>query len=107
MQTPALLYNLNAARAERIQQRLEVTQDPSARLELYYTLGQELLASGQINEALAILNGVTAQIPLSDNSKPLYDTEAMAYLRLGGGDQLPRQPYGAELHSTSSRQWAA
>ena len=80
---PRLLYNLNGARAEGIQARLVQAQDPAQRTQLYYALTQELIGAGRLDDAIQVLESVTEQLALAENTKPFYDALALAHLRRG------------------------
>lgn len=85
---PQELYShRNAARAEYLRKNLE-DSDNSATANQALIYGEELLSAGKTQEAIQILERTHKALRkngygLTRNTKPFFDSLAMAYLRLG------------------------
>jgi len=80
---PMEFYHLNKQRAELLRQQLSANTDPNKKAQLLYTYANELVSSGQTDQAIAQLSPLVTQLSLKQNTKPFFDLLALAYLRRG------------------------
>jgi FG-GAP-like repeat/ASPIC and UnbV len=81
-------YAMNTQRAEQLKNTIEITQDPNQKISMTFQYGNELLNSGNTEEASKVFLQLIetfggAGKPMNANTKLLYELLAITYLREG------------------------
>ncbi|MBR9920575.1 MAG: CRTAC1 family protein [Bacteroidetes bacterium] len=90
-------YSLNEARAGMMMKRAQQMSDPNARFSMMFQASVEELRAGNTEKAINQLSGLVkamedGNMGLNDQTKLLYEMQALAYMRLGEEENCLGRP---------------